>query len=89
MKQIDLYGGQAAWDVLSDDEKAATDIEIMHEVGEQVFDALPLAEQEKLTQCIWTGCCIHKDLNCVKGGTKALEEMWTLLNKTPPILLAN
>ena len=52
MKQIDSYGGQAAWDVLSDDKKAATDIEIMREVGEQVFDALPLAEQEKLTQCI-------------------------------------
>ena len=89
MKQIDSYGGQAAWDVLLDDEKAATDIEIMREVGKQVFDALPLAEQEKFTRCIWTGCCIHKDLNCVKGGAKALEEMWTLLNKTPPILLAN
>ena len=89
MKQIDSYGGQAAWDALSDDEKAAADIEIVREVGKQVFDALPLAEQEKLTRCIRTGCCMHKDLNCVKGGAKALEEMWTLLNKTPPILLAN
>jgi len=89
MKQIDSYGGQAAWDALSDDEKAAADIETVHEVRKQVFNALPLAEQEKLTWCIRTGCCMHKDLNCVKGAVKALEEMWILLNKTPPILLEN
>ena len=32
---------------------------------------------------------MHKDLNCVKGGDKAMQEMWKNLNKTPPILLAN
>lgn len=88
-KQIDVYGGQAAWDALSDDARAAADIEIVREVGKQVFDALPAGEQEKLTRFIRTGCCMHKDLNCVKAGAKALEEMWVLLNKTPPILLAN
>jgi hypothetical protein len=88
-KQIDSYGGQAAWDALSADEKAAADIEIVREVRKQVFDALPVGEQEKLTRCIRTSCCMHKDLNCVKGGAKALKEMWFLLNKTPPILLTN
>jgi hypothetical protein len=32
---------------------------------------------------------MHKDLNCVKGGAKVLAEMWSKLNKTPPIILAN
>jgi len=32
---------------------------------------------------------MHKDLNCVKGGAKAMGEMWTKLKKTQSILLAN
>ena len=89
INQINQLGGQEAWDKLSDDEKAKTDIEIIKEVGKQVFDKLPEDEQRKLTSFIRTGCCMHKDLNCVKGGDKAMQEMWKNLNKTPPILLAN
>jgi hypothetical protein len=32
---------------------------------------------------------MHKDLNCIKGGAKAMAEMWMNLKKTPPKLLAN
>ncbi|CAA7263684.1 unnamed protein product [Cyclocybe aegerita] len=76
-KQIDQYGGQAAWDALSEDEKAKADIEIVREVGKQVFDALPTEEQEVLTHFIRTGCCMHKDLNCVKASVKSMDEMTT------------
>ena len=89
INQINQLGGQEAWDKLSDNEKANTDIEIIKEVGKQVFDKLPEDEQRKLTSFIRTGCCMHKDLNCVKGGDKVMQEMWKNLNKTPPILLAN
>ena len=89
IRQINQLGGQEAWDKLSDDEKANTDIEIIKEVGKQVFEKLPQDEQRKLTSFVRTGCCMHKDLNCVKGGDKAMQEMWKNLNKTPPILLAN
>jgi len=88
-KQVNAIGGQAVWEALSDDKKAAVNISIICEVGQQVFDTLPDNEQVKLTQFIRTGCCMHKDLNCVKGGVKELEAMWVKLNKTPPILLAN
>jgi len=88
-KQVNAIGGQAVWETLSDDEKAAVDISIIREVGQQVLDALPDDEQVKLTRFIRTGCCMHKDLNCVKDGVKELEAMWVKLNKTPPILLAN
>ena len=82
-------GGQEAWDKLSNDEKAKTDIKIIKKVGKQVVDKLPKDEQWKLTSFICTGCCMHKDLNCVKGGDKAMQEMWKNLDRTPPILLAN
>jgi hypothetical protein len=32
---------------------------------------------------------MHKDLNAVKGGDKAMQKMWKALNKTPPIILVN
>ncbi|KDR81599.1 hypothetical protein GALMADRAFT_221466 [Galerina marginata CBS 339.88] len=88
-KQIESYGGQDAWDKLSAEEKAGADNQIIRDIGKQVFDALEVADQEKLTRFIRTGCCMHKDLNCVKGGAKAMAEMWVRLKKTPPIILAN
>jgi len=88
-KQIQEYGGQEGWDSLSDDEKAGADILIVCEVGKQIFELLSPKEQEKLTCFIHTGCCMHKDLNCVKGGVKAMEGMWGRLKKMPPVLLAN
>ena len=88
-KQIESYGGQAAWDALPAEEKAGADNQIIRDIGKQVFDALEVTEQSKLTCFIRTGCCMHKDLNCVKCGAKAMMEMWGRLKKTPPIILAN
>ena len=77
INQINQLGGQEAWDILSNDDKAKTDIKIIKEVGKKVFDKLPEDEQQKLTLFIRTGCCMHKDLNCVKGGDKAMQEHQT------------
>ena len=87
--QIEKHGGQEAWDKLTDDERAAADIEIIREVGKEVFEKLPEDHQRRLTSFVRTGCCMHKDLNCVKGGDKIMQGMWTKEKKTPPILLAN
>ncbi|KAF8229752.1 hypothetical protein L208DRAFT_1424012 [Tricholoma matsutake] len=88
-KEIQEYSGQATWDVLSKDKRAGTDFQIIWEIGKQVFDALLVAKQEEMTCFIWTGCCMHKDLNCVKGGAKSIADMWLKLGKTPPKILAN
>ena len=88
-KQIESYGGQAVWDALPAEEKASADNQIIRNIGKQDFDALDVTEQSKLTCFIQMGCCMHKDLNCVKCGTKAMMEMWGRLKKTLPILLAN
>ena len=48
-KQVKSYGGQAAWDALSADEKAGADNQIIRDIGKQIFKALPKAEQDQLT----------------------------------------
>ncbi|PPR01504.1 hypothetical protein CVT26_015127 [Gymnopilus dilepis] len=88
-RQIEAHGGQEAWDALPETTRLGADLQIIRDVGKQVFEALPEAEQQKLTRFIRTGCCMHKDLNTVKGGVKSMAEMWTKENKTPPRVLAN
>jgi hypothetical protein len=87
--QIEKHGGQDAWNLLTDDQRAEADIEIIREVGRNVFNGLPEDHQRRLTTFVRTGCCMHKDLNCVKGGDRAMQNMWHEKNKTPPIILAN
>ncbi|KAJ2936689.1 hypothetical protein H1R20_g397, partial [Candolleomyces eurysporus] len=52
LKQIELRGGQAAWNSLTEDEKAEADVEIVEEVGKQVFKNLPEDEQERMLRFI-------------------------------------
>jgi hypothetical protein len=88
-KQIENTGGYDAWNNLSEDDKAKADVQIIQEVGRQVLAALSEKDRQRLTLFIRTGCCMHKDLNTVKGGDKAMQDFWKDENKTPPILLAN
>jgi len=69
-KQIENTGGYDAWNKLNEDEKAKADVEIIWEVGRQALAALSEKDQQRLTLFIRTGCCMHKDLNTVKGVTK-------------------
>ena len=48
-KQVESYGGQATWDVLPADEKAGANNQIICDIGKQIFEALPKAEQDQLT----------------------------------------
>ncbi|TFY77504.1 hypothetical protein EWM64_g6509 [Hericium alpestre] len=50
---------------------------------------LPMEDQRELTFFVWGGCCMHKDLNSVKGGNDAMQAEWTKLEAQAPILLAN
>ncbi|KAF8599190.1 hypothetical protein BDV93DRAFT_560601 [Ceratobasidium sp. AG-I] len=38
---------------------------------------------------VWTGCCMHKELNAVKGGVAQMMKMWAKNGLTPPIALRN
>lgn len=88
-KQVESLGGYDVWNQLTDDEKARADGVIVREVGRQVLAGLSEKDRQQLTRFIRTGCCMHKDLNTVKGGDKAMQGFWKEAGKTPPILLAN
>lgn len=88
-QQIELSGGQDAWDKLSEDERAQSHTTVVRKIGKQVVENLPSDDKEKLCRFVRTGCCMHKDLNCFKAGDKALQEMWGLEKRTLPVLLAN
>ncbi|KIJ10655.1 hypothetical protein PAXINDRAFT_157563 [Paxillus involutus ATCC 200175] len=49
---------------------------IIQSYGKQAFDVLPNAEQRALNLIIWAGCCMHKELNAVKGGAAEMAACW-------------
>ena len=47
------------------------------------------AEKWDLNLFVWAGCSMHKDLNSVKGGNKAMMSWWSENGETGPVRLAN
>lgn len=88
-QKIHDIGGIEAWNKLSEAEQSHLDLEILRSIGRDEIEKLPPTEQRDLQIFIRTGCCMHKDLNTVKGGDKALQESWEKRGKARPILLAN
>jgi hypothetical protein len=48
-RQVESYGGQAAWDALSADEKARADAQLICNIRKQIFNGLSKGDQEWLT----------------------------------------
>ena len=86
-------GGIDVWNSLPEDAKDEINAAVYKKacicLGVAEFEKLTLQEKQDVELFIWAGCCMHKDLNCVKGGDKVMQGMWTKEKKTPPILLAN
>ncbi|KAG2145926.1 hypothetical protein DEU56DRAFT_870202 [Suillus clintonianus] len=90
---IAAAGGVNGWDALSLDEqhrrtKAAHQQLHVH-VGEQHFASLTDAEKEAVDFFVWAGCCMHKELNAVKGGNARMTAWWVKNGIEGPILLMN
>ncbi|EUC62623.1 hypothetical protein RSOL_424390 [Rhizoctonia solani AG-3 Rhs1AP] len=58
-------------------------------LGEEAFSRLSGDDKESATFFAWTGCCMHKELNAVKGGVASMQAEWSNLGLTPPIGLAS
>ncbi|THH13279.1 hypothetical protein EW146_g6916 [Bondarzewia mesenterica] len=90
---VQQAGGPAAWEALLADEKTRRHVEIEQEVcityGQDAFNTLSEDEKHITGLCIWAGCCMHKDLNAVKGGDKMMRAFWTKEGLEPPLLLLN
>ncbi|EUC65941.1 hypothetical protein RSOL_503290 [Rhizoctonia solani AG-3 Rhs1AP] len=59
------------------------------QIGEEEFQKLNPEVQFDINFLAWTGCCMHKELNVVKGGVANMISAWKELNLTPPIPLLN
>ena len=86
-------GGPAAWDVLPPEERQvlanAAIRELRIAVGELVFSQLSEAEKGAVDFFVWAGCCMHKELNAVKGGNTRMRAWWEENKVTGPVLLMN
>ncbi|KAL5478584.1 hypothetical protein ACEPAI_2768 [Sanghuangporus weigelae] len=84
---IERLGGEAAWQALPEDEKARHEKELLSNICEslyaEAFERLSSSEKQKLNLWVWTGCCMHKDLNAVKGGEAAMRAKWAELGVAP------
>ncbi|KAI5900009.1 uncharacterized protein SCHCODRAFT_02485539 [Schizophyllum commune H4-8] len=87
-------GGQDAWEALSDAVRAEKESVFMRsaaeEVGEQVYEGLDGGEKKKLSLFLFSGCCMHKELNSVKGGDTRMRAYYSGHPEiVPPVLLVN
>ncbi|CUA69936.1 hypothetical protein RSOLAG22IIIB_08779 [Rhizoctonia solani] len=81
------------WRALPSEQQAA----MMHDawlalaaqIGEAEFQKLSLDEQLEVDFLAWAGCCMHKELNAVKGGALHMGAAWEELGLKPPIVLLN
>jgi len=93
LKLILQHGGSVKWKALPSEEQMAKREKLRHEhiiqLGIEAYEDLPEDEQDDLMQFIWVGCAMHKDMNAMKGGNKAMMAWWEETGNTPPIILAN
>ena len=87
-------GGPDVWDTVLDDEQQARIQQaacttLCRELGEKVFEKLSVEEQRTADFYVWAGCCMHKELNSVKGATNAMTSFWGSRSITGPRKLLN
>jgi hypothetical protein len=91
--KVDGVGGLESFNALSPGEQAARNkaafTTVCFRIGDSTFAELSEEEQRSSDLFIWAGCCMHKELNAVKGGDAAMRKFWTTEELTPPIQLMN
>ena len=64
-------------------------ISLALQLGTEKFQKLSLDKQKDTEFVVWTGCCMHKELNEVKGGATRMANVWDTLGLKSPIALWN
>lgn len=59
------------------------------QIGEAEFQKLSPDTQFGVDFLAWAGCCMHKELNAVRGGFTEMSASWKNMSLTPPIALKN
>jgi hypothetical protein len=72
--------GLTGWQALSADERTFREREAYHRMcvrlGEDILDSLTPEQREYAALFIWGGCCMHKEMNSVKGGNVRMMAFW-------------
>ncbi|EJD32752.1 hypothetical protein AURDEDRAFT_178151 [Auricularia subglabra TFB-10046 SS5] len=91
--RMEAIGGSAAWEALSEEARQAHIREGLDEVairmGWERFNDLDPQTQASVDFFYHFGCEMHKELNTVVAGNKALQEFWAKTGYTAPMKLVN
>ncbi|KAF8587696.1 hypothetical protein K439DRAFT_1614130 [Ramaria rubella] len=86
-------GGPAGWDALPEAEKGTRNAQmykgICEELGNAAFEQLTDTEKQAIDWFVWCRCCMHKELNTVKGGNSRMMKWWEDHGVPGPIKLMN
>ncbi|CAK5280771.1 unnamed protein product [Mycena citricolor] len=92
-KKIQDAGGNEGWSKLSEAQKKAKDTEVCRKLWEHFGETrwASMSPQEVAVQkaFVWCGCCMHKEMNSVKGGCQAMKLFWQSIGGPEPIKLMN
>jgi hypothetical protein len=92
-RMVEHAGGPDAWDSLSKEDQEARHQEsyreLCREVGSKQFESLSSEEKRSVDLFLWAGCCMHKELNSVKGGNVRMIAWWGDNHIQGPIKLMN
>ncbi|KAF8233813.1 hypothetical protein L208DRAFT_875776 [Tricholoma matsutake] len=87
---VERAGGPEAWNSLSEDEQNKESYQALcQEQGCKQFEALSEEEQCSVDLFLWAGCCMHKELNSVKGGNVHMMAWWGENKVIGPVKLMN
>ncbi|KAJ7061454.1 hypothetical protein B0H15DRAFT_958867 [Mycena belliarum] len=92
-EKIAAAGGLAAWNSLTVVEQTERDIEVCRKLfaffGESEWQGLSMQQRLDTESLVWCGCCMHKEMNSVKGGVRGMSFFWETLGGPAPIKLFN
>lgn len=86
-------GGIDVWNSLPEDAKDEINAAVYKKacicLGVAEFEKLTLQEKQDVELFIWAGCCMHKELNSVKGGNTRMKKIWDIEGCQGPLKLLN
>ena len=86
-------GGVEVWNSLCDNAKDEINATVYKKacirLGVAEFEKLTLQEKQDAELFVWAGCCMHKELNSVKGGNARMKKIWDVEGRQGPIKLLN
>jgi hypothetical protein len=90
---ISAAGGYDVWMALAADECEKCEVEAYKRVcitlGADKLGELRPEEHQYTALFIWGGCCMHKEMNSIKGGNVWMMAFWAKNNLPGPKMLFN